>query len=108
MHCVFVLLAFCLHFAKIQTANITKQYKEMGKTSEKNQLLTMREFLADRKQITTLAERSGVSVRTVYDTFTQASPDLLKGKQLVVFRKAIELINEIKSLPDLAMKAINN
>lgn len=80
----------------------------MGKFSEKNQLKEMRDFLSEKKQITILAQKSSVSLRTVYDTFANSCPEDLKGKQLIVYRKAIELINEIKSLPSLATEALKN
>lgn len=80
----------------------------MGKLLEKNQLKEMHEFLASRKQLTVLAERAEVSLRTVYDTFYRTSSEELKGKQLIVYRKAIELINEINELPTLAGNALKN
>lgn len=95
-----------MYFAKIQPTNIRKQYKKMSKLSEKNQLEEMQNFLSEKKLITILAQKSDVSTRTVYDTFANSSPDDLKGKQLTVYRNAIELINEIKSLPRLAAEAL--
>lgn len=92
--------------AKIQSANIVNQYKNMGNTGEKKQLKEMRDFLSERKMISELAKRAGVGVRTVYDTFAQASAEELKFKQILVFKTAIEMIAEIKQLPELAKKTL--
>ena len=106
MRCVCVSHAFRTVTAKIQVANIVKQYKIMGNTGEKNQLKEMRDFLSERKMISELAKRAGVGVRTVYDTFAQASEGDLKFKQIAVYKTAIEMIAEIKQLPELAKKAL--
>jgi DNA-binding phage protein len=79
----------------------------MGKSSEKNQLKEMRDFLSERKLISELARRAGVGVRTVYDTFGQKSEKDLKFKQITVYKTAIEMINEVKQLPELAKKALS-
>ena len=73
-----------------------------------NTLKEMQLFLADKKQLTVLAERAGVSIRTVYDTFDCEDFEKLKGKQLTVAQKAIDLINEIKNMPDAARDALKS
>lgn len=78
----------------------------MGNSSEKNQLKEIKEFLSERKLISELARRAGVGVRTVYDTFAQASVEELKFKQILIFKTAIEMIAEIKQLPELAKKTL--
>ena len=74
--------------------------------SFKQSLNEMKEFLSSRKQFTLLAKNSEVSLRTVYDTFEAESFNKLTGKQLAVYRKAIEMVNEIKSLPQQASEAL--
>lgn len=78
----------------------------MGKKSGKNQLKDMRNFLSERKLISELAKRAGVGVRTVYDTFAQASEEDLKFKQIKVYQTAIEMVAEIKQLPQRAKQAL--
>lgn len=78
----------------------------MGKKSGKNQLKDMRDFLSERKLISELAKRAGVGVRTVYDTFAQASEEDLKFKQIKVYQTAIEMVAEIKQLPQRAKQAL--
>ena len=80
----------------------------MGKNSEsfKQTLNDMKEFLSTRKQFSLLAENSRVSLRTVYDTFEAESFNDLTGKQLAVYRTAIEMVKEIKSLPQQATEAL--
>ncbi|MDD3195342.1 MAG: hypothetical protein PHU68_06035 [Paludibacter sp.] len=78
----------------------------MGKKSGKNQLKEMRDFLSERKLISELAKRAGVGVRTVYDTFAQASEEDLKFKQIKVYQTAIEMVAEIKQLPQRAKQAL--
>lgn len=73
----------------------------------KNQLKEMQEFLASKKQLGVLAQRAGVSLGTVYGTFDVEDFESLKGKQLTVYQTAVELINEIKSLPAMAAEALN-
>ena len=70
-------------------------------------LKEMQEFLSSKKQITVLAEMSGVSTRTVYDAFDAPDFDALSGKQLTVVLNAIELIDRIKSLPQAANEVLN-
>jgi hypothetical protein len=81
----------------------------MGKNSEnfKKNLEEVKSFLSEKKQITTLAERAGVSTRTVYNVFNAESFEELNGIKLDVYRHAIKLVEEIKSLPMLAEEAIN-
>lgn len=70
-------------------------------------LKEMQEFLSNKKQITILAEMSGVSTRTVYDAFDAPGFDALSGKQLTVVLNAIELIDRIKSMPQAANEVLN-
>ncbi len=78
----------------------------MGKSETFNTLKEMQEFLSERKQITVLAEMSKVSLRTVYDTFNAPDIDKLSGKQLTVALKAVELIKQIKSMPEEAQNLL--
>ena len=73
----------------------------MGK-SQQQTLKEMQEFLSEKKMISVLAEISGVSTRTVYDTFAANNFDELKGKKLQVAQDAIELIQKIKNMPEAA------
>lgn len=81
----------------------------MGKNSEsfKIELNEIRSFLAEKKQLPILAERAGVTVRTVYNTFNEQSFDDLKGDRLNVYREAIKLVEEIKNLPLKAKNLFN-
>lgn len=81
----------------------------MGKNVEnfRQSLCDMKEFLSSRKQMKALAEKSNVSLRTVYDTFNASSFEDMKGKQLDVYRMAIQMVTEIKSLPQQADEALN-
>jgi hypothetical protein len=80
----------------------------MGKNSEnfKQSLSEMKKFLTSRQQFSVLANKCEVSLRTVYNTFEAESFEDLKGKQINVYRAAIELVNEIKSLPHQADAAL--
>lgn len=73
----------------------------------KENLSEIKKILTEKKQISTLAERSGVSVRTVYDTFESESFSELSGKKLTVYRTAIQMIEEISALPAMAENALN-
>jgi len=73
----------------------------MGK-SQQQTLKEMQEFLSEKKMISVLAEISGVSTRTVYDTFAANNFDELKGKKLQVAQDAIDLIQKIKNMPEAA------
>ena len=70
-------------------------------------LKEMQEFLSSKKQITVLADISGVSTRTVYDAFDAPGFESLSGKQLTVVMNAIELIEKIKSIPQAASDVLN-
>ena len=72
-----------------------------------NTLRELQQFLSEKKQITELADRSKVSLRTVYDTFNCADFSVLKGKQIIVAQEAIKLVNEIKNMPEAAREALN-
>jgi len=94
---------------KDNSANILKQYKKMGKNQDnfKETLNGIQKFLSEKKQLKNLADRSGVSLRTVYDTFEVESFSQLAGKQLAVYQTSILMVEEIKKLPQLAENAIN-
>lgn len=97
-----------MHFAKIREQKYKNNTKKMVKEKEnfKQSLIEMQEFLSTRKQMGNLAKESGTSLRTVYDTFAVNSFNDLKGKLLIVYRTAIKMIKEIKSLPEQANQAL--
>lgn len=65
------------------------------------------EFLKERSKIRELCDRSGASAKTVIGTFEMADFNALKGKQITVCTVAIQMVNEIKQLANLASEAIN-
>lgn len=73
----------------------------------KTQLNQMREFLASKSLMKELAERADVNTGTVYNTFSAEKFEDLKGKQITVYQKAIEIIEEVKSLPEKASAVLN-
>lgn len=73
----------------------------------KRQLVEMRAYLADRKMLKEVGKRAGVEVRTVHDAFSSQTFDDLKGARLKVYKEAIKMIEEIKSLPAMASEALS-
>ena len=73
----------------------------------KDQLNKIKSYLAERKMLKKLAERANVEVRTVHNAFSANTFDDLKGSRLDVYREAINMVDEIKSLPTMATRAIN-
>lgn len=65
----------------------------------KEQLKEMQAIISEKKWLSVLATRSGVEVRTVYNTFNAESYDEIKGARLKVYKEAIKMVDEIKSLP---------
>lgn len=80
--------------------NITHPHKKMNTKSEKfpNDIVTLRKFLADRKLLGELAERSGSKSRTVQYALSAKSEKDLKGKQLKVYKEALIMKKEIEDL----------
>jgi len=72
----------------------------------KQNLIEIQEFLSSRKQLSVLANKCKVSLRTVYNTFEANEFDHLKGKQIDVYRESINMITEIKSLQNQATDAL--
>jgi len=72
----------------------------------KQNLNEIQEFLSSRKQLSVLAVKCNVSLRTVYNTFETTEFDDLKGKQIKVYRMAINMVTEIKSLQEQATDAL--
>ena len=82
----------------------------MGKNEKtfKDELMEIRDYLKEKKQLQVLADRTGVTPRTVSNTFDLTNSfDELKGDRLNVYRNAIILMEEIKSLPDKATIVLN-
>jgi len=75
--------------------------------SFKQSLNEMKEFLTTRKKLSELAAKSNVSLRTVYNTFDAKEFNDMKGRQIDVYRNAIEMINEINSLQKQSTDALN-
>jgi len=69
-------------------------------------LKSISEFLAQKQKLSELASQAKTSLTTVYDTFKVESFEQLSGKKLDVYQKAIEMVNQIKSLPQQANEAI--
>jgi len=80
----------------------------MGKNLEnfKSDLKEIQVFLSTRKKLGDLALQAGVGPTTVSETFKAKSFDELIGKKLDVYQKAIEMVTQIKSLPQQANEAI--
>jgi len=80
----------------------------MGKNLDtfKKDLTEIQSFLSTRKKLNELAVLAGVGLTTVNDTFKVKNFDELVGKRLDVYQKAIEMVNQIKSLPQQANEAI--
>lgn len=65
-------------------------------------------FLKEKGMITELIKRSETSRNTVLETFKKSSTEDLKGKQLLVYMEAMQMIEEIKSLPSRIEEVLNN
>ena len=74
----------------------------------KENLKAISEFLAQRSKLGELAKNTRTSLSTVYDTFKVDTFDQLTGKKLDVYRLAIQMVQEIKSLPEKANDVLNN
>jgi len=72
----------------------------------KDNLKSIGEFIAARQKLGELAKRAETSLSTVYETFKVENFESLSGKKLDVYRIAIEMVNEIKSLPQQATDAL--
>lgn len=103
MHAIFI------NYDKNKQVNILNQYKEMGKKSEtfKSDLQAIKNFLAKRRRLSVLAEQVGVSVRLVHEALSVNSFDELTGDKLTVYEEAINMVNNIKNLPDKAQEILN-
>jgi predicted DNA-binding protein YlxM (UPF0122 family) len=72
----------------------------------KENLKLISEFLAQKQKLSELAAETKTSLSTVYDTFKVERFEQLSGKKLDVYQKAIEMVKQIKSLPQQANEAI--
>lgn len=79
----------------------------MVNNSMENSLLEIKKFLVKKKKFEELSSIANVSLSTVYNTFRHKDVDDLVGDQITVFKCAITLVNEIKSLQELAELALN-
>lgn len=68
----------------------------------------MKAFLTSRQKLKELEVRAGVSRSTVSRTFQVNTEDQLIGSYIDVWNAAVELIEEIKLLPDKAKKLMEN
>jgi methylphosphotriester-DNA--protein-cysteine methyltransferase len=95
---------------QIYKNNTNKRVKKMKENQEnemfRDNLKTISEFLAQKQKLSELASQAKTSLTTVYETFKVESFELLAGKKLDVYQKAIEMVKQIKSLPQQANDAI--
>lgn len=66
---------------------------------KKQHLREMMAFINEKGLMNRLCEKANVSRNTVVATFEAESFEDLKGKQLIVYQAAIELMEQIKQLP---------
>lgn len=71
------------------------------KKTFKEDLLEIREFLAQRRQITALAKTLGINRKTVQDALSVDSPSELKGKKIDVVKFARLMKKEIEATLDI-------
>lgn len=74
----------------------------------KKDLEEIKNFLSEKRKLTDLAHRVGVSVRLVHEVFKANSFEELTGDRLTVYQAAIEYVKEIKDLPFKANEVMNN
>lgn len=74
----------------------------------KDNLKSIGEFITSRQKLGELAKRTETSLSTVYETFKVETFEQLSGKKLDVYRNAIQMVNEIKSLPQQAKDALKD
>lgn len=73
----------------------------------KSNLESIKDFLAEKRMLSDLAENVGVSDRLVQQALSVNSFDELTGKKLKVYEAAIEMVEKIKNLPDKAKEVLN-
>ena len=74
--------------------------------NKNNKLKDIYTFLRDKGLLVELINRTGVSRATMLATFENERYEELKGKQLLTFKEAVRMVEEINELPRRAEEAL--
>lgn len=76
------------------------------KETFKSDLEGIRNFLSEKRKLTDLAKRAGVSIRLVHQALSVSKFEELTGDKLTVYQEAITFVEEIKNLPAKAKEVV--